>query len=451
MSCDPRRLLGLFLAMFLAMGLAGCVSYHAAPLPAAPPLRDGVAALDHHLPDGGAVPAGGPLSLRNVAALAVINDPELVAARAQHDVAAAGLLTAGLPPDPSITGGFAALLGGPGSMPAITAGFTQDIGALITYQADRQAAQAGLAQVDAGILWQEWQVAAQAEQLAVSISTGQAMVASLAADEAALGNVYRATQAQTAQGNLTMNDTATSLAALAGVQSALDTARQNAARGQDQLDALLGLEPGTMVPLAAIKIAPLAPGVLAPALATLAQRRPDLIALRYGYSQADARLRAAILAQFLPLSLGAAGGRDTSGINSAGPQITLTLPLFNRNRGAIAAAQATRAALAAQYQAALASAVGGARALSASITLLRGQEIAAQAEAQQAAALLKSARHAYAAGEINATAFATLQATAGERTRAFIGLRGQVQTAEISLATLLGLGLPPLSTMESTP
>jgi outer membrane protein TolC len=440
MSFYPRCLLGLI----LCAGLAACATYHAAPLASAPPLRNSVAELHHQLPDGSAIAVAGPLSLRDVAALAVLNDPDLVAARAQHDVAAADLLTAGLPPDPSITGGFAALLSGPGTMPAITAGFTQDVGALITYRATRQAAEAGLAQVDAGILWQEWQVASQAEQLAVAISADQANVASLETDNTVLSSVYRATQAQIAQGNLTLNEGAVSMAALAGVQSALDTARQSAAHDQNQLDALLGLEPGTVIPLAMVDVAPLAQGVVEPALATLAQRRPDLIALRYGYTQADAKLRAAILSQFLPLSLGGTGGRDTSGVYSAGPQVTLTLPLFNRNRGAIAAAQATRAALAAQYQASLASAVGGARALNASIALLHGQEIEAQAQAEQAAAMLRSARGAYEAGQISATAFATLQATAGERMRAFVALRGQVQTAEISLATLLGLGLPPL-------
>ena len=60
----------------------------------------------------------------DVAGLAVLNDPDLAAARAQHDVAAAELLSAGLPPDPSITGGFGALLGGPASMSSINAGLT---------------------------------------------------------------------------------------------------------------------------------------------------------------------------------------------------------------------------------------------------------------------------------------------------------------------------------------
>lgn len=427
--------------------LAACAAYHPAPLITVPPLQDRLSAVRHVLSDGRAIALTGRLSLTNVAALAVLNDPDLVAARARHDVAAAELLSAGLPPDPTISGGFGALVGGPGSMSSLSAGFMEDVGALITYKPNKQAARAGLAQIDAGVLWQEWQVAAQAETLAVTLETDQATIASLRQDASVLGAVDAEIQRQIVQSNQTLADGALSQAALAMVQAALDTEEQGAAHDRDLLDALLGLQPDTSVPLAPPDMAPLAPGVLTPAIATLAQRRPDLIALRYGYAQADAKLRAAILSQFLPISLGATGGRDTSGVYAVGPQITLTLPLFNRNRGAIAIASATRGQLAAQYRASLASAAGGARALRASIALLQTQEEAADSEAARAAATEIAARQAFDAGQISASAFASLQSAAGERARTAISLRGQFQTAEISLATLLGLGLPPLGPM----
>ncbi|HVE20958.1 MAG TPA: TolC family protein [Acidocella sp.] len=424
--------------------LAACASYRPAPLVTAPPLQDRPGALAHVLPDGRVLSVAGPLSLADVAALAVLNDPDLAAARARHDVAAAELLNAGLPPDPSISGGFAALLGGPASMSSLSAGFMEDVGALVTYKAARQAARAGLAQIDAGILWQEWQVVAQAEQLDVALATDRATIASLRQDAAALEPVDAAVRRQIAQSNQTLADGALAQAALATVQASLDTEAQKMAGDRDQLDALLGLVPGTDVPLAPPVPAPLAPAVIAPAIATLAQRRPDLIALRYGYAQADARLRASILGQFLPISLGASGGRDTSGVYSAGPQVTLTLPLFNRNRGVTAVASASRAELAAQYQASLAGAVGGARALSASIALLQTQAGAAAVAATRAAAAATAARRSFDEGQITALAFAGLQSAAGDRARTEISLRGQLQTEEISLATLLGLGLPPL-------
>ncbi len=438
----------MLIALLLAAVLTGCAAYHAAPLPSAPSLASTPAELPARLPDGVRIDTSMPLSLQNIAALAVLNDPALKAARAQHDISAAEL-TAGMPPDPSISGGFAALLGGPGTMPAISGAFTQDIGALITYKTERQAASAGLGQVDAGILWQEWQVAAQAEQLAVAICADQANLASLQADRALLTSVDQATQSEIAQSNQTLNDGATSMAALAAVQSALAAVAFQASHDVDQLDALLGLQPGTAIAIAALQVQAPPADLLARALATLGQRRPDLIALRYGYDQADARLRAAILTQFLPLSLGANGGRDTTGVDTAGPQITLTLPFFNRNRSAIKAAAATRAALAAQYAAALDGAASGMQALAADIALLQPETAQAQTAAMQAGSMAASAQTAFADGQISAPALANLQVGAGERQRNYVSLRSQLQSTEISLATLLGLGLPLLE--ETSP
>jgi outer membrane protein TolC len=430
--------------LLLFAALSGCASYQPAPLPVAAGLAGNPAGLVRTRPDGRLIDVSAPLSLRDIAALALLNDPDLKAARAQHDVSAADLLGAGLPPDPSITGGFAALLGGPGAMPAISAGFAQDIGALITYKAARQAANAGLKQVDAGILWQEWQVASQAEQLAITLSADRETLASLQADARLLEAIDAAIQAQIGNGNQTLNDGAASIAALATVQSAQQAARQTAMHDQDALDALLGLQPGVALAIAPPEVTPPPPGALAAALESLGTRRPDLIALRYGYDQADAKLRAAILTQFLPLSVGVTGGRDTSGVNSAGPQLTLTLPLFNRNRGAIKAAAATRAALAAQYQAALDAAASGMQSLDAEIAALRPEAAQALTAALEASDMAASARIAYAQGEITTTALANLQTAAGERERNFFLLRSQLQSAEISLATLLGLGLPPI-------
>ncbi len=418
--------------MVLLVALAGCATYHPVPLPTTPALAP-------------ALVSSTPLTMAQVAALAVQQDPALVAARTQHGVAQAELLAAGLPPDPSVSGGFAALLGGPGSMSSISGSLTQDVSALITYVPDRRAAKAGLAQVDAGILWQEWQVAAQAEQLCVTLEGERATLASLRADQAALAGLDSYTRTQAAAGNLTLADTSASGAALASVQAALDAGAQGYAQDRSQLDALLGLAPGVEIPLAAIAISPVPANVAHRAIVTLPDRRPDLIALRYGYTQAEQKLRAAIWSQFLPISLGASGGRDTTGVLSAGPQVTLTLPLFNRNRPAIAAAEATRAVLRAQYEASLASATAEAEALAQNITLLRSQSAAADQASSQAQIAASAARQAFMRGDLDARAETDLIITAGERAREGIALRAQLQTAELSLATLLGLGLPPIS------
>lgn len=435
----------------LFLGLAGCALYHPAPLDLHDPLQASVAGLRDQLPGGGAVALGGALSLPDVAALAVLNDPDLVAARAQRGVGEADLLSAGLLPDPSVSAGFAALLSGPGSMPSLAGGLSEDVSALVTYRVNMRAAKAGLAQVNAQILWQEWQVASQAEQLCIMLDGDARAIATLRADHNSLAQVNEATQAQVAAHNLTVAAQSVSMADLAAVDSALNTAVQTRDQDRNQLDALLGLQPGTNVAVALTPVQPLNPAAVERAIGSLAQRRPDLIALRFGYEQADAKLRGAILAQFLPVSIGATGGRDTSNVWSAGPQVSLSLPLFNRNRGAIAQASATRAQLAAQFEANLASADAGARALVARIALLQGESAAADTQAAAAAKIAAQAQSAFANGALDASSAAGLQSAATSREREAIALRVQLLTARLSLETLLGLGLPPIARPQTEP
>jgi outer membrane protein TolC len=403
-----------------------------------------LSALNHRLPDGRLISIAPPLSLRDVAALAVMNDPDLMAARTQRGVGQADLLSAGLLPDPSITAGFSALISGPGSVPAISGSVAQDLSALVTYRVDIRAAKVGLAAVDAGISWQEWQVAGQAESLCIAIDADDKTVTSLEADGMALGAVNAATQRQVAAGNLTLAESSASVAARAANQSALNTSILTRDQDRDQLDALLGLHPGINISVALPAVIPVSPQDAALAIDSLPKRRPDLIALRYGYEQADARLRGAILTQFLPITIGGTGGRDTTNVWSAGPQLTLNLPLFNRNRGAIASASAARAQLAAQFAASLASADASAEALLARIGVLQAESAAADAQAQAAAVMARQSQTAYAVGAIDAQSAVNLQSAAGDRQREAITLHAQLATASLALNTMLGIGLPPM-------
>ncbi len=409
--------------------LSGCATYHPAPLPDSAPVAAPLAATQ-------------PLALAQLAALAVQRDPDLAAARAQAGIAQAELLAAGTPPDPSLSIGFEALLGGPASMSSIAGGLVEDVSPLITRSANVNAAKTHLLQVNAGILWQEWQVAGRAEQLGATLSGEAAQLASLRADAQALTELDQNVMAQTAAGNLTQQDQSATQIALATTRAALDSEEQTQAQDEVQLDALLALPPGTPIALAPPDVAEISSAQLQQALATLPQRRPDLLALRYGYTEADEKLRAAIRSQFLPINLGAQGGRDTSGVTSAGPQVTLSLPLFNRNRPAIKTDEATRTALRAQYAASLAAARNGAAALGQSITMLQRQSAQADQAAAQAASIAEDASRTFAAGGLDARAETDLVTAAGDREREAIQLHTQLQTANLSLAVLLGLGLP---------
>ncbi|HEX7389540.1 MAG TPA: transporter, partial [Acidiphilium sp.] len=152
-----------------ATALAGCASYRAAPLSLKPPLNSSLATLDRHLPDGRTIDTDRPLSPQALAALAVLNDPALAAARAGIGVGRAQTFATGLLPDPNIQGGFGALIGGPGLAPSIAGAISQDLASLVTRGTRLRAAKARAAETRARVMWQEWQVATQAETLAISL------------------------------------------------------------------------------------------------------------------------------------------------------------------------------------------------------------------------------------------------------------------------------------------
>jgi hypothetical protein len=91
---------------------SGCTKYAALPLDRSTPLASGVHLLQH---TGFTLPER--LGISEIDRLVVENNPDLIAARAQRGVAEAQVLQAGILPNPSISGAYAFLLGGPGSSP----------------------------------------------------------------------------------------------------------------------------------------------------------------------------------------------------------------------------------------------------------------------------------------------------------------------------------------------
>jgi outer membrane protein, heavy metal efflux system len=186
---------------------------------------------------------------------------------------------------------------------------------------------------------------------------------------------------------------------------------------------------------------PLPPDVQA-VLADLPERRPDLAALRLGYGSAEEDIRAAILGQFPALALGGSYNKDTSDVLSAGPTLTLALPVFDRNQGQITKMLATREVLHAEYQARLDSAVAGVHALIAQIDQLSTDLEAARTAAAAALSLATTARRAYAQNNLDQRTLTDYETTSLERALEVITIERQIGEDKIVLAVELGLGLP---------
>lgn len=436
----------------LCLILAGCASDGTKPLPDRSALVSSVAALDRTRRDAPPIDPGQPLSLASVALLAVQNSPDLRAVRTQQGVAQAQIVQAGLLPDPVLSGSYNFLLGGPGIANAVGATLTGDVSSLVTLSARRRAAQEAAFQVDANVVWQEWQTISRAQTLAIDLVEQERLLHSLEQARDLLQQRATTSTRAVTQGNATLQVLAPDLAALTSLQTQYDVAALAQEQRWQSLDALLGLEPNIRPLLSAtLRVPRPDPGETAAMLASLPQRRPDLIALQLGYEAQQANLRAAVLGQFPTVTLGPNYGSDNTNVQSIGPSASLTLPLFNRNRGAVALQRATRAQLREEYVARLAAASGGAQALLANLALLERQIAEARAGLGQSRLLAANADGVLRSGLLDELSYVQLVTTRLEKEQQVIGLEQQILDERTALATLLGVGLPPVRLVRSKP
>ncbi len=428
--------------------LGGCAFYHALPLAHAPDLAGGLSGLRTQVPG----PAPGEasrridtdaaLTLTDVGLLAVLNDPQLRAQRGEMDLAQAGLLQASLLPNPSASVNYAQLVGGHDiTNAAWTASLTQDVKAILTYHTRVKSARFLTRQVNADLLWQQWQVAQKARLLALDLYWGGVAVDLSRREVATVGLEVRQARKAAQAGSLALTALAPLLAAKASADQTLASLSLSQLQNWQALDALLGLEPNVRFTLAAPSLAPL-PKDLRPLLASLPDRRPDLVALKLGYRSADEDVRTAIIGQFPAFLLGAAWGQDTGNVRSVGPTATFDLPIFDRNQGQIAIARATRLTLHEQYQARLDAAVGAVKGLAAQIRRLKRDVSVAQHAAAAAAVLSSSAQRAYALGAIDQRALADYETTALNRELEAVTLARALGEADIVMTVELARGLP---------
>ena len=437
----------LMLGVALLATLAGCATYRPEPLDTAPRMARDVThievdassmplpALRSHRFD----PRDG-LDIDEVAMLAVANNPRLKVARDRLGVARAQAFAAGLLPDPQL-----ALTrddptsGGPGNTSAFSAGLSYDVNALLTRSARSAAAGASVRQVNLDLLWQEWQVVGRARLLFVRNIEQQRLTAVLKQTHRLFEARYRHASAALAEGNTTLDAVGADLAALEDAERQIDELERQARRNRIDLNRLLGLASDAELRLVGgAALPPLDAARIKASLAQLGRRRPDLLALQAGYQSQEERFRAAVLAQFPSLSVGITRARDTSDIYTRGIGITLSLPIFNANRGNVAIQRATRRQLHDEYRLRLNDAAAEVYALLGDQALL-GKQLAgvktALATLGQAAA---SAVAALEAGNLGELAYASVQSSLLARRVEEITLEQRILEQRVAILTLAG-------------
>lgn len=434
----------------LVLLLGGCATYRSLPLnpDARAPRNPGNIEIPasvlrlfpqhHHRFD----PAHG-LDMIDVAILAVANNPQLKIARDERGIAHAQAFAAGLLPDPVLDLAHGTPTGGPAASSSFDLRLTYDVEALLAHPLARSAANASAHEVDLNLLWMEWQVIGKARQLFVQAIYQAKMLAVLRQEAGILEKNHAQLVAASLQGSVSGIVAATDLDRLQTVEARLHDAERQSLKTQQDLDALLGLSPEAQLHLIGPTAIPKPDeAAVARALDGLPHHRPDLLALQAGYRSADARYRQAILEQFPAIQIGFTRARDADAIYTRGFSITLTLPIFNRNRGNIAIAKATRKELHDQYTVRLTQARAQVEQILQLQGLLARQRKQLRQVATSAARTLDQLQAAARPGDVSTTSLIQLQTQAFDRRLDLLGLDEMLLEQRVALRTLLG-GISP--------
>lgn len=339
--------------------LGGCAHYQPRPLPEGPDLAERLPTVDWDkvaapVPGLGKTrfdPADG-LDREELVILAISHNPGLATQRARLGLAQAQLFAAGLLPDPQLALGVEQATGhSANSVPGYSLGLSEDLRALILHQSVKKAADNHQQQVNLELLWQEWQVAERARELFISLRSVRQRESRLRALRQMTRQRYQAEQGGLRKNMVSQSVVAADRSTLADIDDRLAELMVEQSRQSAELNQLLGLRPGVPVRLVGDARATLPDTqTISQAVNEIGQRRPDLIALRYGYQNQEQQVSQAILAQFPAISVGLDAARDTGNTRTLGLNVSLNLPLFGGQRGPIAVQRAKRIVLRSDYQ-----------------------------------------------------------------------------------------------------
>ncbi len=191
-------------------------------------------------------------------------------------------------------------------------------------------------------------------------------------------------------------------------------------------------------------------------LARLADRRLDLVGLRIGYDSQEATLRTAVLRQFPKLNVGVLNARDTSNVVTTGFGVSLDVPIFDRNQGAIAQEKATRQRLYDEYVNRYYQARSDIVMFMTQIAWLNAQIEARRAADLNQQHLLETYRAALDRGQADAVVYYTAWITLTEGQIETAKLQQQLMEAHISLESASGIYelsamCPPVPLPEELP
>jgi outer membrane protein TolC len=292
------------------------------------------------------------LSPDEAAILAVLENPQLRVERNKLSIANAQLLQAGLLPNPTISYNLANTTGGldSGKVQGYGLSLNWDITALLSQANKINAAQKDKQSINLQLAWQEWQIAQAAKLACYQLQFYMQQQTLLNADLIKLEADNQKNSQAFAQNLITASDTIATRAMQSDLKTRWQTLDEQIQLQQEKLKRLLGLSAQETISFEIIK--PILTNSIPnywQLINNLSQQRLDLLALQQGYQAQDEQVRVAILQQFPKINIGLTHSKNNSDYYTMGAGISLSLPVFDQNQGAIAIATANRQMLFDEY------------------------------------------------------------------------------------------------------
>jgi len=409
-------------------------------------LRIPASRIDSTAPDPVVVNARVGVGPDEAAAIALYSNPALRAIRDRRGLAAAQLIQAGILPNPVVSYERDYVTGGNtlGTRTGYTFNAGWEFSALIPFLPKQTAARKNYRSVDLDVAWQEWQVAVNSRTAVYRVLALNGQVAR--AREATDG-LQQSTDAM----RKAVDAHEKTVLDLAAVESASQDSRgtmlaldQEFEKQRLGLNKILGVEPETKVILRAGLTLPtrLAPPAEHELFDNLESHRLDLLGLRQGLESQDATVRAAILAQFPKMSVAIVPATDTGNVHTTGFNVTVDVPIFDRNQGVIATERATRQRLLDEYNQRVFEARSDIATATADIRSLDRQIAAAEEALPVLENLVNSAQAAMEQRNADVLSYYTARSNLLQKRIQLIKLQEQLLEAHTALEIASGRFLP---------
>ncbi len=388
----------------------------------------------------------------DAATIALFSNPALRSIRDRRGLASAQLVQAGILPNPVVSYERDYVTGGNtrGTKTGYTLSAGWEFSALIPFLPKQTAARKNFRSVDLDVAWQEWQIA---------VSARTAVYRVLALD----GQVGRAREATDGLQQSTdamrkaVDAHEKTVLELAAVESASQDSRatmlaldQEFNKQRLGLNKILGAEPEMKVVLRTGMVLPtrLAPPAEHELFDNLESQRLDLLGLRQGRESQDATVRAAILAQFPKMSVAIVPATDTTNVHTIGFNVTVDVPIFDRNQGVIATERATRQRLLDEYNQRVFEARSDIATATADIRSLDRQIAAAEEALPLLEKLVDSAQTAIEQRNADVLSYYTARSNLLQKRIQLIKLQEQLLEAHTALEIASGRYLPTNTILE---